>query len=114
VVRGDLWRTLSDQNANDDRFSLDEREPGSAKDPAKVIIAHPFRQLGAELGQLFREFLCAWATKPELLLNLRSSFDPYLSRIVLPGLSRLRSLPIGMFTEDVVIFFIFRRLGQLV
>jgi predicted AAA+ superfamily ATPase len=41
VVRGDLWRTLSDQHANDNCFSLEEREPGSAKDPAKVIIVHP-------------------------------------------------------------------------
>jgi hypothetical protein len=58
VVRGNLWRTLRDQHAKDDRFALDQREPGAAKDPAKVIIARPFGQLGTQEGQLFADLLC--------------------------------------------------------
>jgi hypothetical protein len=101
VVRSDLGSPLRDQDTDDDRFSLDEREPGSAKDPAKVIIAHPLSQLGAQECQLFGEFLCARAAKSKLLLNLRSSFDPCLSRIVLPGFSRLRIFSSGAISDVV-------------
>jgi hypothetical protein len=93
VVRGDLWRTLRDQHTNNNRFALDQRAPGSAKDSAKVILAYPFGQLGTELDQLFGELRCAHTTKPQLLLHLRPPFDPYLPCIVLQGLGWLWIFP---------------------